>query len=404
MTNERSTIRTVANVLGVLLLVGLVAPFVVYGVPQVAGADYSFVVLSGSMEPAMSPGDAIVVREAAPGEITERDVITFRTDSETPTTHRVIDVIERDGSVAYVTKGDANEDPDSGTVSHEQVLGEVLVTLPLLGYVVRFVNTPVGFAVVVVGPLVAFVISEVWTLVRSVDGVLVDSESTDSGSAGSGSAGSGSAGSESADSESVDSESADSESAGSESVDSETDAAASGGTSPQGAEAEERDDTPESAEPVSTESTPAESGSTSATASFTLTRSSLQLLGLVFAFYLPYSAYVAYTTIAAWTIAVAIATAIGLLFVVGLYVGTRGDENANGEADSDADGSIESYTEEADSDADGSVESSTEEDDSDVPSEVPMPPAGEDGADAVYPDRSTAADGGSEVRGRDDDA
>ena len=359
MTSERSALRTVANVLGVLLLVGLVAPFVVYGVPQVVGADYSFVVLSGSMEPAMSPGDAIVVREAAPGEIAERDVITFRTDSETPTTHRVIDVIERDGTVAYVTKGDANEDPDSGTVSHEQVLGEVLVTLPLLGYVVRFVNTPVGFAVVVVGPLVAFVISEVWTLVRSVDGELVDSESTDSGSAGS------------------------------ESVDSETDAAASGGTSPQGAEAEERDDTPASAEPASTESTPAESGSTSATASFTLTRSSLQLLGLVFAFYLPYSAYVAYTTIAAWTIAVAIATAIGLLFTVGLYVGTRGDENANGDADSDADGSAESSTEGADSD---------------LPSEVPMPPVDGDDADAVYPDRSTAADGGSEVRGRDDDA
>ena len=367
MTSERSTIRTVANVLGVLLLVGLVAPFVVYGVPQVAGADYSFVVLSGSMEPAMSPGDAIVVREAAPGEITERDVITFRTDSETPTTHRVIDVIERDGTVAYVTKGDANEDPDSGTVSHEQVLGEVLVTLPLLGYVVRFVNTPVGFAVVVVGPLAAFVLTEVWTLVRSVDGERIDSESIDS--------------------ESIDSESIDSESIDSESIDSDTDAVTSGGTSPQGTEAEERDDTRASAEPASTESTPAESGS--ATASFTLTRSSLQLLGLVFAFYLPYSAYVAYTTVAAWTITVAIATAIGLLFVVGLYVGTRGDENANREADSDTD---------------GSAESSSEEDDSDVPSEVPMPPAGEDDADAVYPDRSTAADGGSEIRGRDDDA
>ncbi|RLM88324.1 signal peptidase I [Halobellus sp. Atlit-38R] len=364
MTSERSALRTVANVLGVLLLVGLVAPFVVYGVPQVAGADYSFVVLSGSMEPAMSPGDAIVVREAAPGEITERDVITFRTDSETPTTHRVIDVIERDGTVAYVTKGDANEDPDSGTVSHEQVLGEVLVTLPLLGYVVRFVNTPVGFAVVVVGPLVAFVLSEVWTLVRSVDGELVESESIDSGSA-------------------------DSESADSGSADSETGAATSGGTSSRGAAAEARDDAPAPIEAASKEPTPAESGSTSATASFTLTRSSLQLLGLVFAFYLPYSAYVAYTTIAAWTIAVAIATAIGLLFTVGLYVGTRGDENANGDADSDADGSAESSTEGADSD---------------LPSEVPMPPVDGDDADAVYPDRSTAADGGSELRGRDDDA
>ena len=355
MTSERSTIRTVANVLGVLLLVGLVAPFVVYGAPQVVGADYSFVVLSGSMEPAMSPGDAIVVREAAPGEITERDVITFRTDSATPTTHRVVDVIERDGAVAYVTKGDANEDPDSGTVSHEQVLGEVLVTLPLLGYVVRFVNTPVGFAVVVVGPLAAFVLTEVWTLVRSVDGERVESESIDSGSA-----------------------------------DSEVNVAVSGGASPQGAEAEERDDAPVSAEPASTDSTPVESESTSATASFTLTRSSLLLLGLVFAFYLPYSAYVAYTTVAAWTIAVAIATAIGLLFVAGLYVGTRGDEDASGEDDSDAD---------------GRPESSIDGDDSaDVAGGVPIPPAGEDDADAVYPDRSTAADGGSEIRGRDDDA
>ncbi|TKX83266.1 hypothetical protein EXE43_25160, partial [Halorubrum sp. SS5] len=53
--------RRIANIVGLMILVAIVVPFVVFAVPQVVGADQSYVVLSGSMEPAMSPGDVIIV-------------------------------------------------------------------------------------------------------------------------------------------------------------------------------------------------------------------------------------------------------------------------------------------------------------------------------------------------------
>ncbi|MGQ4555647.1 signal peptidase I [Halobellus sp. GM3] len=310
---DRDALRTAANIVGVLLLIGVVAPFVVYGAPQVVGADHGFVVLSGSMEPEMSPGDAVIVRDASPDSITRGDVITFGTDGETPTTHRVIEVVERDGSAAYVTKGDANEDPDAGTVPHERVIGEVILVIPVIGYVVQFVNTPVGFAAVVVVPMGLFVISELWSLVRSVEG--------DGGSSRGGGGG--------------DTHIAD------------------GGASA----ADERSHAHGIGEPTShahgiregtvehTAASPATGGETSTGSdtgsSLTLTRSSLQLLSFVFGVYVPYSAYVAYTTVEAWSITVAVATGIGFLFCVGLYVGSGRtlDGGTEGERDAPAVGS-----------------------------------------------------------------
>ncbi|WP_049984806.1 signal peptidase I [Halobellus rufus] len=291
---DRDSLRTAANVVGVLVLLAVVVPFVVYGFPQVVGADHGFVVLSGSMEPAMSPGDAIIVREADRGEIEEREIITYRTDSETPTTHRVVDVIERDGGVAYQTKGDANEDPDPGSIPHEQVLGEVLFVIPFLGYVVRFANTTVGFVALVVAPLALFTLSELRALLRSVR------DGTDSNAAAS------AAGTDRADSAETSSAAT---SDGGDAAPSTAASAAEGAGSEDDAESN---------------------------GSITLTRSSLQLLGLVFALYLPYSAYVAYTMRAAWSITAAIATGIALLFVTGLYAGSSGSKTADSGVDEDA--------------------------------------------------------------------
>jgi signal peptidase len=266
-------LRTAVHVVGVILLIAAVAPFVVYGVPQVVGADHGFVVLSGSMEPAMSPGDAVIVREASPDEITERDIITFQTDSETPTTHRVVDVVERESGEAYVTKGDANEDPDSGTVPYDRVIGEVLFVIPLIGYVVNAVNTPIGFVAAVVVPLALFVGSELWTLLHSVD------DDVETGGDG----GPETAGGHAA------------------ATDGNSGAAGSVGS--------------HSAADVDSEGS-----------AITLTRSSLQLLAVVFALYLPYSAYAAYKLTEAWAITGAVATGIGFLFVGGLYASTAGDD------------------------------------------------------------------------------
>ena len=84
--------------LALLLLLALLAPFVIYAVPGVIGADQSYVVLTGSMEPALSPGDAVVVDAVDAGAIAVGDVITFERSAanDIPTTHRVVEVVTGD--------------------------------------------------------------------------------------------------------------------------------------------------------------------------------------------------------------------------------------------------------------------------------------------------------------------
>ena len=264
---DREVPRLAVNVLAVLVIAAVVAPFVVYAVPAVVGADHGLVVLSGSMEPRMSPGDAVIVREVPASEIERQDIITYqRQGSDTPTTHRVIEKQSTDNGVAYVTKGDANEERDRGTVSHDRVVGEVIFVIPFIGHVIQFANTQIGFLVLVLTPMALFVLSELWELAKSVRGPETE------------------AGGE-ADSTTADEATTVTTTAAEAGTDSDSDGESDG---------------------------------------FTLTRSSLQLVMLLFGLYVPYSGYVAYTTQEAWSIAVATGTGIGFLFCLVLYLASNG--------------------------------------------------------------------------------
>ena len=170
--SQRIDWRRLGHAIALLILIVIVIPFVASSVPQVVTADHSYVVLSGSMGPALSPGDVIFVDAADPSAIQAGDVITFVRGSEsTPTTHRVVEVVDQSGKPAFRTKGDANEDPDSGLVQASQVQGRVmtlggyLFAVPYIGYVIEFMNTQLGFVLLVLLPIGLFVISEVWNFV-----------------------------------------------------------------------------------------------------------------------------------------------------------------------------------------------------------------------------------------------
>ena len=150
-----------ARLVVTVVLIAAVSPFAVFAVPQVVGADEGFVVLSGSMEPAMSPGDVVIVD--ASGPVGVGDAITYsRPGDSVPTTHRVVGVV--DGR--YETKGDANENVDAGTVPPEAIVGRVVLTIPLVGHVILWANTPVGYVTLVVGPLVLLGASELLAWAR----------------------------------------------------------------------------------------------------------------------------------------------------------------------------------------------------------------------------------------------
>lgn len=154
------------HILALTVLVAIVAPFIVYAVPQVVGATQSYVVLSDSMSPAIHAGDVVVVDGAQPSEIEEGDVITFdRPGSETQlVTHRVAEVVQKDGQTKFRTKGDANEEVDQQLVPAAAVVGVVWFHIPLIGYVIQFGSSDLGTLLLLIVPAVLLIISETYAL------------------------------------------------------------------------------------------------------------------------------------------------------------------------------------------------------------------------------------------------
>lgn len=111
-----------------------------------------FIVLSGSMETEILAGDLVVVKEVKIEEIKEDDVIAFKQD-EIVITHRIVDIINENGTKKYITKGDNNNSEDKGFVLPEQIEGLFQFKISRLGNLAMFTQTPTGMIVCLSIPL-----------------------------------------------------------------------------------------------------------------------------------------------------------------------------------------------------------------------------------------------------------
>lgn len=137
----------VVIILLAIALAGLLAPAFGYRLD---------VVRSGSMEPGIGIGDLLITAPVKFADIRAGDVISFRSpDQEMLVCHRVVAVDERNGTLQ--TKGDANEDPDRFVVREQHVVGEKMISIPLLGYAVEFLRSPFGWALLALLLVLAFV-------------------------------------------------------------------------------------------------------------------------------------------------------------------------------------------------------------------------------------------------------
>ena len=141
----------------VLLLVALAVAVVV--VPKVNDGA-ALTVLTGSMEPTISPGDMIVVEgvKYPDQEIMIGDVVTFMPNPQDPTlvTHRVIGkaISPENNEVSFVTQGDANSAVDD-PIAATQIRGKLMYTIPYLGWVTNWLTRHMAIALTGVGLLVA---------------------------------------------------------------------------------------------------------------------------------------------------------------------------------------------------------------------------------------------------------
>ena len=102
------------------------------------------VVLSGSMEPVLHINDLIIVTKASDYNV--GDVVVYQTGG-TPVIHRIIEM-DRDAGV-LTTQGDANNAPDN-PITFSKLKGKLLFSVPLIGFVFRFLKTVPGIIMVLV--------------------------------------------------------------------------------------------------------------------------------------------------------------------------------------------------------------------------------------------------------------
>lgn len=127
-----------------------------------------FVVQSGSMQPTISVGSLVLVKKD--DNFTNGDIITFlgnKSKAISPqdlTTHRIVEVKKTILGEEYVTKGDANNATDSATIKKSQILGKVILTIPLLGYPISFTKSLPGLIIVIVIPATIIVYQEMINL------------------------------------------------------------------------------------------------------------------------------------------------------------------------------------------------------------------------------------------------
>jgi len=65
-----------------------------------------------------------------------------------------------------MTKGDANEDPNTWTVKKENVIDKVISTIPYLGYIAYFVKTPIGFTLLIIISATLLIIMETKNIIK----------------------------------------------------------------------------------------------------------------------------------------------------------------------------------------------------------------------------------------------
>ncbi len=126
-------------------------------IPSVFGYK-PFIVLSGSMETEIHKGDLIITKIVDPETLKVNDVIAFRDAEDTVTTHRIIDVVEREGETLFITKGDNNNTQDQNLVEFNDVEGLYVLRVPGIGTVMNSLAEPTTIIIVVLCITIAFII------------------------------------------------------------------------------------------------------------------------------------------------------------------------------------------------------------------------------------------------------
>ena len=172
MTKERtSTAHKVLTIVGTILCVILI-PILIINITLIAksyinkdevpsiGGTLPLIVLTDSMHPEIESGDLIICRTAEAEDIKVNDVISFfdpAGNGSSVVTHRVIELVEKDGEIYFRTRGDNNNTEDKELVPADNLIGVYKIRIAGAGNIAMFMQSTTGLIICVVLPIILLV-------------------------------------------------------------------------------------------------------------------------------------------------------------------------------------------------------------------------------------------------------
>ncbi len=172
MAKERaSTSHKVFTIIGIVLCVILIPVLIINitliiksntnkdEVPSIGGF-FPMIVLTDSMYPDIKSGDLIICHTIDAGDVKKDDVISFFDPSgkgSSVVTHRVVEIVNKDGKLFFRTKGDNNNIEDKDPVPAENLVGIYKTRIAGLGNVAMFMQTTAGLIVCVILPILLLI-------------------------------------------------------------------------------------------------------------------------------------------------------------------------------------------------------------------------------------------------------
>jgi signal peptidase len=144
------------------------------GVPDVFGYT-PFSVQTDSMKPTFVKGDYIFIEDCNTDELKVGDIITYFTiidGQRVVNTHRIVEINDNNGLIQYRTQGDnkeTNPEVDKLMLSPGDVIGKYNGTrIPMLGSVIDYLSTQLGFFLVILLPVLLFTIYQIYKLITVI--------------------------------------------------------------------------------------------------------------------------------------------------------------------------------------------------------------------------------------------
>ncbi len=170
--------KKIINALTVALSVLLAVTAIVFTVQKMTGQMPSvlgyklFYVMTGSMEPMLSPQDVIISKEVEASQLRCGDVITFRCESGELAgqliTHKIVDTpVSENGVYRIQTQGIAAGATPDDPIRADQVIGKFVAKLRVVSWLYAVYRTPWGLLLFIV-PCGIILIREIYSLFKCV--------------------------------------------------------------------------------------------------------------------------------------------------------------------------------------------------------------------------------------------